>query len=281
MISVRFTLQGWLLRSHIRLWCQNAKVICRRVAWCSFGWWTKPYPGSLLWADSAPAGCGCPFQDGKTGTQLYSPGRNRKHDLIQPALRCSDPSSTARLKEGCLLSWTCLSGQEVRCICFQHDAIQRDATQSISSLCGFLVGDQGRETHVQVWKLGQQGLNHSVTVGETVPGKMMVFSCCHVCEELTGALARLQLSILACEFCTLLGHTSSWSPGRRRLRLCSGSPEVSGGQQPNAAGAQRPAHMLVINATAAWSRPRYSNFGSSRLQLTSFCLEGLVEFLWE
>lgn len=201
--------------------------------------------------------------------------------MIQPALCCSDPSSAARLKEGRLWSWTCLSGQEVRCIRFQHDAIQRDATQSISSLCGFLVGDQGRETHVQVWKFRQQGLNHSVTVGETVPGKIMVFDCCQVCEALKGALVRLLLSILACEFCTLLGHTSSWSPGRRRLRLCSGSPEVSGDQRPNAADAQRPAHTLTINTTAAWWRPLYSNFGSSRLQLTSFCLEGLVEFLWE
>lgn len=196
--------------------------------------------------------------------------------MIQPALCCSDPSSTARLKEGCLieLNLPVWAGSTVhlfptRCDSEGCDAEHREPLW----LSGRWWGPWNPRTDLEIPSTRAQSLRNCWWNSAWKNNGFL--------RSVKGAFVRLELSILACEFCTLLGHTSSWSPGRRRLRLCSGSPEVSGDQQPNAADAQRPAHTLMINTATAWWRPLYSNFGSSRLQLTSFCLEGSVEFLWE
>lgn len=62
-----------------------------------------------------------------------------------------------------------LSGQEIWCICLQHNAVKRDLTDRVSSLHRSEVGDQGCEAHIQVGKLCQEWLDHWITVCETVP----------------------------------------------------------------------------------------------------------------
>ena len=64
-----------------------------------------------------------------------------------------------------------LSGQEIWCISLQNDTVKRDTAESVASLCGPQVGDQGCEAHIQVWELCQEGLDQSIAVCETVPGK--------------------------------------------------------------------------------------------------------------
>lgn len=63
-----------------------------------------------------------------------------------------------------------LSWQEIWCVRLHHNAVQRDLPDSISGLGGLEVRDEGRETHIQVGELRQEGLNHRITVCETVPG---------------------------------------------------------------------------------------------------------------
>lgn len=61
-----------------------------------------------------------------------------------------------------------LSGQEIGCVCLQEDAVEGDLADRVTSLVCPRVGDESREAHTQVGKLLQEGLDHWVTVGETV-----------------------------------------------------------------------------------------------------------------